>query len=151
MSVQQTRSIIDHVRVFHQWVSQYYHRLAESTQRKRTKLLLDYMSEHEQRLANCLKEYEESAPHKIMDTWLMSTDAADATQLIADSESVSDMSVDDVIALGIRLSQCAISVYEDLADYSEPESVRETFANLLHLEEKALKQFVRDAGRLEDL
>lgn len=151
MAVQQTRNIIDHVQKFHHWVSQYYHRLADSTQRERTKLLLDYMSDHEQRLANCLAEYELGAPSKILDTWLISPDAVDAIKLIEDSESVPDMSVDAIIDLGVQLSECAVNVYKNLAESSEPESVKQTFANLLSLEQKALQQFARDAGRFSDL
>ncbi len=71
MTVEQTRNVIEQVRRFHQWASQYYHRLADSTQRDLAKLLLEYMSGHERRLADCLDEYEAEAPTKILDTWLI--------------------------------------------------------------------------------
>lgn len=151
MPVEQTRSIIDHTRIFHRRVSQYYHRLADSTQRGRVKLLLDYMSEHEQRLADCMAQYEVTAPEKILNTWIQIANTTDATKLMADAELVSGMSVDEIVDLGIRFSECVIEVYQQLSSQSEPESVQQVFANLLSLEQKALQQFVRDAGRLADL
>jgi hypothetical protein len=151
MSVEQTRHIIDHTRAFHRMASKYYHRLAESTQRDRVKLLLDYMSEHELRLAHGLAEYEESAPEKILNTWLQSSGTTDAVTLVTDTETVAEMSVDEIVELGIKLSDCVLDVYHDLSIRAEPESVRQVFANLLNMEEKSLQQFVRDAGRLADL
>ena len=151
MSVEQTRNIIDHTKAFHRMASLYYHRLADSTQRERVKLLLDYMSEHELRLAHGLAEYEESAPENILNTWLQSSGTTDAIQLVTDSETVAEMSIDEIVELGIKLSECVLDVYQDLASRAEPESVRQVFANLLSMEEKALQQFVRDAGRLSDL
>ncbi len=70
---------------------------------------------------------------------------------LQDDESHADMTVDEIIGLGIRLSKCVIGVYESVAESSEPESVKDAFANLLNLEQKALEQFARDAGRLADL
>jgi hypothetical protein len=151
MTVEQTRNIIDHTRIFHRRVSQYYHHLADSTQRGRVKLLLDYMSEHEKRLADCLSAYEDSAPEKILNTWFQTASTTDASDLIADVELVPGMSVDEIVDLGIRLAECVLEVYKDLARQSEPESVRQVFTSLLNLEQKALQQFVRDAGRLADL
>ncbi len=151
MSVDQTRNIIDHTRIFHSRVSQHYHRLADSTQQGRVKLLLDYMSAHENRLAESLAAYEDSAPEKILNTWLQSAGTTDAAKLLIDDELIPGMSVDEIVELGIRLTECVIEVYQNLSQQSEPESVRQVFANLLSMEQKALQQFVRDAGQLTDL
>ncbi len=151
MTVEQTRNIIDHTKVFHSRVSQYYHRLADSTQQGRVKLLLDYMSAHENRLAEGLAAYEDSAPEKILNTWLQSSVTTDAAKLQVDGELIPGMSVDEIVGLGIRLTECVLEVYKNLAEQSEPESVRQVFANLLSMEQKALQQFVRDAGQLTDL
>ena len=59
--------------------------------------------------------------------------------------------MDQLINMGLRLSKCVIQVYQDLSMQAEPDSVRQVFANLLNLEEKALQQFIRDAGRMSDL
>jgi rubrerythrin len=151
MTTEQARSIIDHTRDFHRRISLYYHRLADSTQKQRVKLLLDYMSEHEQRLANCISDYEETAPTSIMNTWFQSASNTDAGKSLQDIELEPNQSVDDIIDLGIQVSECVLVVYRNLVDQVEPESVQQVFANLLSMEEKAQKQFSRDAGRLADL
>lgn len=155
MSVDQTRSIIDHAREFHEQVSEYYHRLADAAARTRVRLLLDYMSQHEERLADALTEYEGSAPAKILDTWFQSAGDTDALKTVRKQlESVQigpDGDVDEVIEVGVQLSECVLAVYRDLAERAEPDSVRQVFESLLGMEEKAQQQFVRDAERLNDL
>lgn len=151
MPVEQTKDVLDHMRLFHSRVSQYYHRLADSTQRVRVKLLLDYMSEHERRLAESLEDYEETASPRILKTWLKSGCTTDASKLLEDEQLVAQMPVEEVVQVGVRLSECAISIYEHLANYAEPESIRQVFQNLLDMEQEALHQFVRAAGRLEDI
>ena len=78
MKVQQTHSVIDLAREFHEQVGEYYHRLADAAQQTRVRLLLDYMSQHEQRLASALADYEDLAPKAILNTWLQSTEGDDA-------------------------------------------------------------------------
>ena len=155
MSVEQTRGILDHAREFHEQVAEYYHRMADVAQRPRVRLLLDYMSAHEQRQAQALATYEDTAPAKILNTWLQSSGNTDAMQAVRDEYSqlrvAPSSDVDEVVAVGLRLSECLLVVYRDLAARAEPASVRDVFQNLLRMEEKAQQQFSRDAGRLSDL
>lgn len=151
MATEQTRNILDHTRDFHQRISQYFHHLADSTQRQRVKLLLDYMSEHERRLADCVRDYEEAASASIMNTWIQSSSCTDAAKLLDDFQLKPDQPIEDVIELGLRISECALEVYRHLADRAEPESVRQVFLNLLALELESQKQFAQNAGRLADL
>ena len=155
MSVDQTRTILDHAREFHHQVGAYYHHLADHAARMRVRLLLDYMSQHEERLASALADYEGAAPANILDTWFQSAQDTDALKEVSKNlrtmhiDSQSD--VDDMMQLGIELSGCLIAVYRDLAERAEPDSVRQVFENLLEMEERAQRQFVRDAQRLNDL
>lgn len=155
MPLTQTRAIIDRSRDFHEQVSALYHRMADDANQTRVRLLLDYMSQHEQRIAEALAEYEHDAPTKVLDSWLQDAGNGEshphlfnrirALQLNVSSD------VDEVIALGVSLSEELIAQYRELADRAEPKFLREVFSNVQRMEEKALKQFVRDAGRLNDL
>lgn len=155
MSVEQTRGVIDRAREFHQQVGEYYHRLADVAERTRVRLLLDYMSQHEQRLATALAEYEDAAPTKVLNSWLQSAIDTDALHSVRrqlqDARIDPSIGVEEMIVTGIQWSECLIAVYRDLAQRAEPESVRQVFENLLGMEEKAQQQFARDAGRLRDL
>lgn len=154
MSVQRTRSVIDHARDFHQQVGEYYHRLADAAKQARVRLLLDYMSEHEERLATAVAEYEDAAPRAILDTWLQSApdDLLDPVrQHLREAHIDASVDVDQVIETGVKLSECLLVVYRDLAQRAEPESVRAVFKNLVAMEESAQHRFACDAGRLSDL
>ena len=155
MSVDQTRNIIDHAREFHQQVAEYYHRLADTAEGARARLLLDFMSEHEQRLATALADYEASAPEKLLNTWLQegneTDDLADVCEEIRQLQNRPSINIDDLVGLGIKVSECLLAVYRDLAERAEPSTVRQVFENLVAMEERAQQQFARDAGRMSDL
>lgn len=155
MTVDQTRSIIDHVREFHEQLGEYYHRLADAADRTRVRLLLDYMSQHEVRLANALAKYEHSAPAKVLETWLQSAEETNvlrtAQATLAELKIDHSASVSQVIEMGIRLSDCVLAVYRDLAERAEPYSVRQVINTLFEMEQRAQQQFARDAERLGDI
>ena len=151
MAVEQIRAILDHVRDFHEQVSEYYHRLADAAGQTRVRLLLDYMAQHEQRLADSMAEYEASASSQILGTWLQSTGQTDIRDSLHDFEIHPNMSVDEVTEIGLGVHQSLVDLYRNLAESAEPESVRELFASLWQMEEKESQQFSRDVGRLADL
>ena len=155
MAVEQIGAVIDHIRDCHEQVAEYFHRLADGAQRTRVRLLLDYMSAHEERLADALADYEDAAPAKILNTWLTSdTEIAGLTEVkdcLRQAHVDAAIDVEKLIELGLKLSDCLLNVYRDLAERGEPESIRQVFENLLHMEEKAQRQFARDAGRMSDL
>ena len=155
MTVEQTRGIVDHAREFHEQLAEYYHRMADVAQRPRVRLLLDYMSAHEQRRAAALAEYEDTAPTQILNTWLQSSADTDAMHRVraelATLRIHPDLELDEVIEIGLRLTDCVLAVYRDLAERAEPASIRDVFQNLLQMEAKAQQQFARDSGRLRDI
>lgn len=155
MSVQQTHSVIDRVREFHQQVGDYYERLANATQKIRVRLLLQYMSDHERRLADALTDYEDSAPEAILNTWLQNCEGEgqlDAVRhQLREARVDPSLDADAVVEMGIKFSNLLLAVYRDLAETAEPDAVRDVFQNLVSMEENAQHRFACDAGRFNDL
>ena len=62
MRFQRTRDILEHVRQYHQTVSKHCERVSGETNKKRLKLLVDYVSEREQSLADALQHFVRRYP-----------------------------------------------------------------------------------------
>jgi rubrerythrin len=150
MSNEQTRDILEHAQQFHRQVSEYYDRLGGQTDKQRIKMLLYYLSRHEKHLAESLAEFEHSAPQSVLNTCFKVGHELKTFDVIKRSHVTPDMSVDDVIELGLEFDNCLIAVYQDLAQEAPDEKVRSVFQNLLEMEQKEKQQLVRNAQRVMD-
>jgi rubrerythrin len=130
----QTRYVLDLSRQFHRQLSEFYGQLADRAERQRVKLLLAYLSRHEDYLRTCLEGYEERVPRATLDTWL---------QYVPDEPPLGDlatltvepaMTVKDVTEIALRLDDGLIGFYRALADEAASSEVRDLFDNLLEME-----------------
>ena len=151
MASEQTRDILGRAQRFHEDVSRYYQQQVNISGRERIRMLLDYLSRHEHQLATSLAEYEDSASEKVLNTWFNSRHELDPCTFLNEFKLTADTSVDDIIELGLRLDDCLIAVYQDLAENAECEEVRGVFQNLLEMEQKEKCQLARNSLRLMDL
>ncbi len=102
MRFKKTRDILDHVRQFHQAVSDHCERVSGDTNEKRLRLLLDYISEREQSLADALAVFTEQTPDAILDTWFQYTGDDTAIPNLLNSDLQPDMTPDDLMRLTLR-------------------------------------------------
>ena len=70
---QQTRDVLENSIDFHMRTSSLYAELSQKTVDPRAKLLLNYMSIHENELVDNQKRFNKDASKRIMDTWLQFT------------------------------------------------------------------------------
>ena len=151
MSNEQTRDILEHARQFHQHVSEFYDQLSCQTEKERIKMLLDYMSRHEQNMAKALADFEHSAPvHLLNACYKVGRQFRPCSEVIRDLNISADMSVDEVIQMGLEFDDCLIAVYKDRAENAPDENVRGVFQNLVELAQKEKRQLSRNAQRVLD-
>ena len=151
MSCERTRDILADAEAFHRQIGEYYQQLSDQAEKQRIKMLLDYLSRHEEQLADSLADYEQSASTAVMDTWFQSKHKLNFCETLKDVEVKPEMSVDDVIDLGLKLDECLITMYRDLAENAQCEDVRTVFQNLLDMEEEEKRQLVRNSLRVMDI
>ena len=60
------------------------------------------------------------------------------------------MSVDDVVDLGMRIDDCLIAIYAELAEAAKSSEVKRVFLNLWEMENKEKRQLARNAPRVLD-
>jgi rubrerythrin len=135
MAFDQTKDVLEHARKFHQKLSVFYEDLKESASKERARALLDYMSRHEQYLADCLAQYEEQVSDNVLDTYFKYGSKSTEMTAITDFEIKPEMDVDDVVAAAMHFDACLIEFYREMAQRALSEKVREVFENLLVMEQ----------------
>ncbi len=151
MRFEQTRDILNHAREFHRQVSQLYKRLSDKAEKKRVRMLLDYMSRHESNLEKSMARFQEQTSKEVLDTWFSYTHDEDTLALCRNTELEPGMTVDEVVRAALRLDDCLTKLYREVAECTDCNEVREIFKNLLALEEKEKSKLARNAQLLLDV
>jgi hypothetical protein len=150
MSYETVRDVLNRAKTFHRQVGRFYHELSDRKHKERVILLLDYMSRHEENLERALEVYEDGAGKGVLDTWFKYTPIAASARDLENIEVHDDMSVEEVIALGVRMDRCLMDLYRGMAESSVPARVRSLFQDLVALEQREDRQLARNALEMED-
>ncbi|MFV1972490.1 MAG: hypothetical protein ACC648_02125 [Thiohalobacterales bacterium] len=151
MRLKKTRDILELVRQFHQAVSDHCEQVSGATDAKRLKLLLDYISEREQSLADALTVFTEQTPAPVLDTWFQYTGDDTAIYRLLDSNLNPAMTEDDLLRLILRITDHFSDLYSDMVTASPADKVRAVFQNLLDEELKGKEQLARNFQMMADL
>jgi rubrerythrin len=144
MRFETTRDVLDYVKQFHRKARNLYSQLADHEEQERLKLLLTYLSRHENHLAKSLADYEEETSAKILNTWFQYVPDQALLEPINHIDIEPNLSVDEVIELAMRLDNCLIELYKEMIDHSAAISeVKEVFQNLLEMEQQEQHQLAR--------
>jgi len=131
MMFKTTRDLLDRVRSFHNILSEFYCQLADKSRNKRIKILLDYLSDHENCFTKNLEMFENEVPDSILDTWFKYVPDKNKLRGCEKMELASDMSVEDVVRLSHRVDDCLIQFYKEMAKHGVMKEIKELFTNLL--------------------
>jgi rubrerythrin len=135
MPFDQTKDVLKHARKFHHKLSEFYEDLKETTDKERTRALLDYLSRHEQYLEDCLEEFQKDVSRNVLDSYFQYGSDASKLSGISDFEIKEEMSVEDVVEAAMHFDACLIKFYREIAQKARSDKVREVFENLLVMEE----------------
>lgn len=69
MPFDQTKDVLKQARKFHHKLSEFYEDLKDTTDKERTRALLDYLSRHEQYLEDCLEEFQQDVSRNVLDSY----------------------------------------------------------------------------------
>ncbi len=143
----QAGELLDAVRGFHRELADFYRQLSDRAAKDRVRVLLDYMSRHEENFEAALADYDDQSARALLKTFMQF--APDPAILaIPDVEHIdSGMTVDDVIDLAMNLDERLVRFYSEAADLSQVEDLRVLFGKLKQREnarKAALSQIAAD-------
>ena len=135
MPFDQTKDVLKQARKFHHKLSEFYEDLKDTTDKERTRALLDYLSRHEKYLEDCLEEFQQDVSRNVLDSYFQYGSDASNLSGISEFEIKDEMSVEDVVAAAMYFDACLIKFYREIAQKARSDKVREVFENLLVMEE----------------
>lgn len=145
------RQLLEQARAFHKDLGVFYDRLGQTADKSRVKLLLEYMSRHEEYLEQCLVEYGKGANTQVLDTWMKFTPEMASPACLADSTGSPPMTIADVVALALKMDECLVRFYQQVGENAHSEGVRELFTQLMRLEKSEELLTVRNALEMEEV
>ncbi|MCP8689342.1 ATPase [Marinobacterium sedimentorum] len=116
---------------------------------ERAQLLLDYLEQHEDRLAQVIDRFEEMASSQALNTWCyeyFDKNPAQATMLCDGELDTQDIAV--LMARILEQHNLAIELYRYLFAQSSGGSARELLQNLIDIETHAAMQMSQGGNRL---
>ncbi len=151
MRFKKTRDVLEHVKSYHEAVSARCENVAGETDRKRAKLLLDYIGKREKDLAQAISEFTDETSEQVLNTWFQYTTDATPIQQLLDSELRPDMTADDLMRTTMQIAEHFISLYREMIDAADTNELREVFQNLLDREQKEKEKVARNFQMFMDI
>ncbi|MEM8863927.1 MAG: hypothetical protein AAGF31_00080 [Planctomycetota bacterium] len=153
MPAEQVYDVLQCTRQLHADAADYFAHLAQRSHQQRAKMLLGYLSTHEQKLARTIDAVLEDAEDRVLRTWVQSTDGAVHLKDALEPEDATapEASFDELVERGLQIDDAAVRLYEDLALRCEVPRLKGTFENILQIERQEEKQLARQTLRGMDL
>lgn len=145
---------------FHRDLGEYYRHRGENPANPRLQMIMNYMADHEHKLATALQRYRDSADPKILETWLDHVPEMDALPVLEDitdtsaadlEEKFSGAAEDDVIDIALAIDNRLIEAYEELARSATIETVRDLFEDLAEQQRSEQRRLQMSSVRMQDI
>ncbi|TNC91308.1 hypothetical protein [Thalassolituus sp.] len=150
MSYSTVLDILNYSQKVHEHARALYEQLREETQRERVDMLLRLLSHHEERLAQAVADYRDESRSRILKEWHQ-FEPADIGDVLKDCRQIhSDISVEDLVAIALKVDDFLIGTYQQLAADAGSAEARELFSNLAELEQAEKISAVRAALSTND-
>ncbi|MEE4252746.1 MAG: hypothetical protein V2I50_01740 [Desulfuromusa sp.] len=147
----QAKEIINAARAFHQRASTFYQQLGNQAESAKVKMLLDYLVRHEAHLERALSDYSQEVRSKALNSWYQYAQEKCLLQPFDVSQYPADMSVEDVMNIGLNIDSCLVASYKGMAEAATSSEVREIFENLLLMEQQQKHKLARIALEIGDM
>ncbi len=145
------KDVIDQTKAFHKRLGDFYMELSDKAERERVKILLEYMSRHQDNLVSVVQEYEDSVSEHILNTWFMYVSDECDLSAYFDANLGPDMTAQQVIQVAMELDKCLLETYQAMMEKEVPDEVQEVFARFLKMEEEQKILMAKNALYIEDL
>jgi hypothetical protein len=152
MRFAQTREILQQqVAPYHRTVSQLYQDFSGQETSPRNQLMLDYLVDHELRLALAIHDFMAAAHPGALDYWFKNIEIPfpAATPEVLTAACCTDL--DALVGAAIHYKTALITFYGHLLLTCNDAAAAHLFQTLKDQEEKGMKRFIRHAQGLADL
>ncbi len=147
----QVREFVDFGKHLHGKLKALFDELNEHAQLERVKMLLDFLSRHEEHMEESLARFEKESRHGILEAWLEYSPGLDVNKVMCKLHLSENPSSDEIIQLALDFDDTLVNLYKEVVENANDSKVKEVFKNLLQLEEKEKIQVARAAMMLWEM
>lgn len=152
MTVETIKDILELTRRLHSNLADKLQRAAKGIQQEKLRMLLDYLSQHEQELSRILALSEKDAEKAALQTWCAEYFDKHPFKLETwSSLDFANMNTGEVMRSLLTVHDEIIDLYRYLSTRAEVSSTEELLTGLLALEQHEIMRMIRDTEKLEDL
>lgn len=153
MAIETIKDILDWTRDLHGELSELYQNSSEETDDERLKMLLTYIAEHEQKLAEAIDKYEhDSGTIDTLDSWFQQY--TENNPFLKGMKSLTQLQPFDsrtVLDYTVQTHQNLINLYRELGDNARTDRIKTLFDNLASMELHDLMRMVHTSERMDDM
>ena len=147
----QVKEFVSFGKNLHAEVHKLYEKLNEREPRERVRMLLDFLSRHEQHMQEALARFEKSSRSGILEAWLEYSPGLDVDEAMRKCAMPDHPGTDDLVKIALEFDDTLVRLYREVAEKVHDQKTKELFVNLLHLEEQEKIQITRAAMSLWDM
>jgi len=152
MQIETLRDVLHWTRNFHTQLQECLTHCSDINEDERAKLLLVYLSDHENKLIRVLDGFERTASLNALDTWCYEyVDKYPVQRHRACEANFTKMNSAEISTEISNLHEQVIGLYRHILDRATSESSRGLLSGLLNIETHMAMQATQSANRLSDL
>lgn len=136
MAFETMRDVLDYAKKFHHDLAAFYAGLEQKTDKEKIRILLNYMSRHEEHLTECLNEYEADTTERMLSVWFKYTPEMPQCRCFEQVRFSSDMTVDEIVDAAKRIDECFLQLYRQMAEKAPTPETKDLFNKLLEMEQR---------------
>lgn len=148
MPFSRVKDMLNRAIEFHQMLVNFYSKAENASEKESVRLLTEYMVRREKVLKEQLSQIAGEQTAQIVEGGVKYEPEFATCRCFEDLKIDKHSSVDDVIDAGLKLNQCLINLYHQLAEMAPVEGVKALFSNLETMEIAEKKKLARMKGVL---
>lgn len=135
MAIITVADVLKHAEAFEQMLAEYYSNLSEHTVREGVRLLTDYMSRHQVRIAAALNKLSPQQILHLGNTPLRYEPQAADCRCFDGMELPPDATAAQVLDVAVTFDECLVNLYRQVVQQPVDEEIREIFESLIRAEQ----------------
>jgi len=151
MRFQQLGELLEYVVTCRIEMAKLYKRLQTEADSSRVKMVLEYFQQHENKLAEKLHDYVETAPKRVLESWYKDITFEDFKKRCQETRLIANMSQDDVLELHLDLDNRLIDLLESIAKHTSAGDIEVVLSEFVRVKKTQQQRLVHSCTRMDDL
>lgn len=152
MQIETLKDVLHWTKKYHQQLSQCLSHCADKNTDERARMVLTYLSDHEESLTKIVNGFETTGNEQALNTWCYEfVNKQPIVQHVHCDAPFSGLNAEQIVEVIVDQHQQIIELYRYLASRADIPSAQELLASLRSLEEHEMMRMVQSTNRFGDM